>query len=97
MHYLFIYYLNVRHRNPLNPRVLRHKQGQWLRPRRGGEAPEEFAAAAAETQSHLPGSDRGLRHRPVHGVPQRAGRHCTRALHPILHSYGRVKRPSRPQ
>ena len=64
------------------------RRGQTLLPRWGGKDPEELAAT--ETQSHLSGSDRRLRYRPLHGVPQRAGRYCTGALHLIVHSYGRV-------
>lgn len=48
---------------------------------------EDFAS---QTQSHLRGSDRSLRHRPLCRVPQRTGSHCTRALHPVVHSYGRL-------
>lgn len=84
IHYLFSFC----HCNLLNPRVLRHKQQQTLHPRRGGKDLEELSAT--KTQSHLSGSDRSLRHRPLHRVPQRTGRHCTRALHLIVHSYGRV-------
>lgn len=66
--------------------VLRRRQ--TLRPRRGWTDFEEFATT--QTKSHLSGSDRSLCYRPLHGVPQRTGCHCTRALHLIIHSYGRV-------
>ncbi len=89
IHYLFSFC----RRNLLNPRVLRQKQQQQrqqqtLHSWRGAKDLAEFSAT--QTQSHLSGSDRSLRHRPLHGVPQRTGRHCTRALHLIIHSYGRV-------
>ena len=84
MHELFL----LCHCYLLNPPVLRQKQQRPLRSRRDGQDVAELAAT--EAQSHLSGSDRSLRYRPLHGVPQRTGRHCTRALHLIVHSYGRV-------
>lgn len=74
--------------NSFSLSFLRQKRRQWFQPPRVGKDLKKFPPT--KTQSHLPGADWGLCYCTLHGVPQRTGCNCTRALHLILHSCGRV-------